>query len=73
MISVTINLTSPAELAQLAAALGSVGKSSPANITDIARTCAVHETPMKPSQHRAGAFYCPKKNPDGTYCKSEAA
>jgi hypothetical protein len=34
-------------------------------------TCPIHSAPMKPSQ-KPGAFFCPKKNDDGSYCRHKA-
>jgi hypothetical protein len=33
--------------------------------------CPLHGAQMKPSQ-KPGAFFCPKKNEDGSYCKHKA-
>src|SRR5262245_6473627 len=34
-------------------------------------TCPVHNSTMKPSQ-KPGAYFCPKKNEDGSYCRHKA-
>ncbi len=73
MIHVTIDLASPAELTQLAAALGSIDSDGkPGNVRDLSRHCAVHQTPMRKSTKNNG-YHCPRRNDDGTYCNSEAA
>jgi hypothetical protein len=33
--------------------------------------CPIHNATMKPSQ-KPGAFFCPKKNEDGSYCKHKS-
>src|SRR5262245_52167124 len=33
--------------------------------------CPVHNKPMKASQ-KPGAFYCPRRNDDGAYCRETA-
>jgi hypothetical protein len=35
-------------------------------------TCPVHSTQMKVSSAKPGSYFCPKKNEDGSYCKSKA-
>jgi hypothetical protein len=34
--------------------------------------CPVHNTQMKVSSAKPGSYFCPKKNEDGSYCKSKA-
>jgi hypothetical protein len=37
-----------------------------------APVCPVHNAPMKVSSAKPGSYFCPKKNEDGSYCKSKA-
>jgi len=34
--------------------------------------CPVHNAQMKVSSAKPGSYFCPKKNDDGSYCKSKA-
>jgi len=38
----------------------------------VAPTCPIHGDNMKASEKESGAFYCPRKNADGSYCKETA-
>jgi len=77
MISVNVSGETPAEIA---AALGDLlgaltggapasqrpaGKQQPA-----AMSCPVHTTALKKSAR--GGFYCPRQQPDGTWCQATA-
>lgn len=35
-------------------------------------TCPIHQTPMNAGRY-PGSFYCPRKNPDGSYCASRVS
>jgi hypothetical protein len=37
-----------------------------------APVCPVHSATMKVSSAKPGSYFCPKKNEDGSYCKSKA-
>jgi hypothetical protein len=67
-------------LRALVAKLREIGAEPPATVQTPAQptkpagvpVCPVRNTQMKVSSAKPGSYFCPKKNEDGSYCKSKA-